>query len=99
MNRICSSFTLCTKRKKPTTPSPTTVNLNGFTVLSGATEMHFFLAQCKDVYVLYSSGKISLCSWTLSSPSVQVSKLSQQFVFQSSLKVEPGYSFPDALAV
>lgn len=50
-----------------------------------------FLAQCKSMYVLYSSGKISVCSWTLSSASVQVSKLSQQFVFQSSLKVEPGY--------
>ena len=57
--------------------------------------MHFFLAQCKDIYVLYSSGKNSVCSWTLSSALLQVSKLSQQFVFQSSLKVEPGYSFPN----
>lgn len=57
------------------------------------------LAQCKGIYVLYSSGNILVCSWTLGSPSVQVGKLSQQFVFQSILKVEPGCSFPYTPAI
>lgn len=94
------SYTLSIKNKKnPNFPHlPTAFNLNGFTVLSRASEIYvFFVAQCKDIYVLYSSGKVSVCSWTFSSALVEVNELSQQFVFQSRLKVEPGYSFPNTL--
>lgn len=51
MNGIYTSYTLCTKRKKPTTTPPITVNLNGCTILSGATKMHFFFWHNARIYM------------------------------------------------